>query len=224
MRHKAFLYFLFSTFYFLSLAGCAVTPYAGSAAKPKITVPGIYHRVERGQTLWRISKTYNVDLDEIAKINRIQDATKIEPGQLIFIPSARKTKPLTAYSSSEEFEWPLKGRVISGFGQNFDDMTNKGLNIQKARNQEVTASRGGKVVFYDRSFSNFGKTVIIDHGDGFSSVYAKNSEVLVKTGDYVRKGEVIARLGSSPGFGEKAYLHFEIRKGYTAQNPYFYLP
>jgi len=187
-------------------------------------MPGIYHRVERGQTLWRISKTYGIDLDEIVRINRIPDATSIEPGQLIFIPSVTQKKQyLAPFASGEDFNWPLKGRIISSFGQVFNDMINKGINIQKARGQDVLASRSGKVIFFDNNFENFGKTLIIDHGDGFSTVYARNSTVFVKTGDYVKRGMLIAKVGSSSG-DDNSYLHFEIRKGYVPQNPYFYLP
>jgi murein DD-endopeptidase MepM/ murein hydrolase activator NlpD len=189
-------------------------------------MPGTYHRVEAGQTLWRISKIYGLDMDEIVRVNRIPDVAALEPGQMIFIPSVsaqRKEYPSGRSSSSEDFSWPLRGRVIAGFGQSFNDMVNKGINIQKARNQDVTAARSGKVVFYDTNLDNFGKTVIIDHGDGFSSVYARNSQVFVKIGDYVQRGEVIAKVGSTDR-DRNTYLHFEIRKGYIPQNPYFYLP
>jgi murein DD-endopeptidase MepM/ murein hydrolase activator NlpD len=209
--------------YAIFLNGCATAPYE-TPPKPQFAMPGIYHKVEKGQTLWKISKIYNADLDDIARVNRISDTTNIEPGQLIFIPSAqRRQDAFQQPNNTEEFSWPLKGRVISGFGQVFNDMINKGINIQRVRAQEVLASRSGKIIFYDNNFENFGKTIIIDHGDGYSSVYARNSEVLVKAGDYVQKGAVIARVGSGSS-DKNTYLHFEIRKGYTPQNPYYYLP
>jgi len=183
-------------------------------------MPGIYHRIENGQTLWRISKIYSVDLDEIVRINRIFDVTNIEIGQIIFIPGYPKKQYLPAKVSMEDFSWPLKGKVIASFGQTFSDMVNKGINIQGLKGQDVIASRSGKVVFYNSDFDNFGKTIIIDHGDGFTTVYARNSEVFVKIGDYVQKGTAIAKVGPS----SKDYLHFEIRKSYIPQNPYFYLP
>lgn len=194
------------------------------AAPVSGSMPGIYHRVERGETLWRISKKYNIDLDEIVKINRIPDATAIEVGQLIFIPREKTKQAITkSYSSGEDFGWPVKGRVISTFGQTFNDMINKGMNIQKHKGADIIASRSGKVVFYSSEFEYFGKTIIIDHGDGFLTVYAKIDEALVKAGEYVQKGNVIAKVGSL-GNDKDGYLHFQIRKGYIAQNPYFYLP
>jgi len=205
------------------IIGCATLP-PEAPSKPKFSMPGIYHRVEKGQTLWKISKIYNIDLDEVVRVNRIPDATSLEPGQLIFIPSVQQKKQqLFVETGPEDFAWPLRGRVIASFGQVFNDMINKGINIQKVNDQDVLASRSGRVTFYNNNFESFGKTIIIDHGDGFSTVYARNSEVFVKTGDYVQKRAVIARIDSS-GSNRSPYLHFEIRKGYAPQNPYFYLP
>jgi murein DD-endopeptidase MepM/ murein hydrolase activator NlpD len=79
------------------------------------------------------------------------------------------------------------------------------------------------VVFYSQDFGIFGKTIILEHPEGISSVYARNSEVYVKVGDTVAKGAVLARVGSG-GKDSRKYLHFEIRKGHIAKNPLFYLP
>jgi len=214
--------FLFTLGTLLFIAGCASTPIT-PAYKPETTTPGIYHSVAKGQTLWRISQIYNIDLDEIARFNRISDATNIETGQLIFIPRGQKPQhiPKTAYSS-EEFIWPVKGKVLSAFGQTFNNMINKGINIQPAGNTDVVASRSGKVVFYSDNLESFGKTIIIDHNDGFSTVYARNHEVFIKAGDKVQKGSLIARAGSA-GRDRATYLHFEVRKKHIPQNPFFYL-
>jgi len=208
--------FLIFVFYILNFTGCAPTPYV-RPIPPSVGMPGKYHRVERGQTIWRISKIYGVDLDEITRINHISDATNIEVGQLIFIPNRQNIQtqtPSIRYSTSDDFTWPLKGKVIVTFGQTFNNMINKGINIQ-SYGSDVVASRSGKVVFFDDHFGGFGKTLIIDHGDGFSTVYAMNSQVFIKAGDHVEKGAMIAKAST---------LHFEIRKGHIPQNPLFYLP
>ena len=205
---------LILAFYILNFTGCAPAPYV----RPGITsagMPGTYHKVERGQTLWRISKMYNADLEEIVSINHISDATNIEVGQLIFIPGRQKPQAQPVkYSLSDDFIWPLKGKVIATFGQIFNNMINKGINIQFYAG-DVVAARSGKVVFFDDHFLGFGKTIIIDHGDGFSTVYAMNSQVFIKAGDYIEKRALIAKAST---------LHFEIRKGHIPQNPLFYLP
>lgn len=201
--------------------GCATAPYIKPIAPAGM--PGIYHRVEKGETLWKISKLYTVDLDEIAKVNHISDTTNIETNQLIFIPNRQRQLPMTNRYSSDDFIWPVRGKVITTFGQIFNNMINKGINIQPYSNSDVVAARSGRVIFYKDDFGYFGKTLIIDHGDGFSTVYARNSQVFIRVGDNVGKGTVIAKLDSG-GREKNTYLHFEIRKGYTSQNPFFYLP
>ncbi|MDD4979957.1 MAG: LysM peptidoglycan-binding domain-containing M23 family metallopeptidase [Candidatus Omnitrophica bacterium] len=221
LKLKSSLYLIHIICYLLFLAGCAPTPYIKPT--PPKGIPGIYHRVERGQTLWQISKIYNVDLDEIVGINHIPDAAAIDAGQLIFIPHRQKTQYLTSKGQAENFIWPARGKVISTFGQTFNNMLNKGLNIQCYHNPDVLASRSGKIVFSDDNFGGFGRTIIIDHGDGFLTVYARNSQILVKNGSYVQRGAVIAKAGYTDN-DKNTYLHFEIRKGHIPQNPYFYLP
>jgi lipoprotein YgeR len=208
--------------FFLLLSGCASAPVAmAPAPKPAGGMPGTYHRVEKGQTLWRISKMYNIDLEELAKANQITDTTDIEVNQQIFIPKQKKEACIIV-GNEDDFMWPLKGQVIGSFGQVYRNLINKGINIRASAGQSVIASRSGKVVFYSPNFKGYGKTIIIDHGDGFSTVYAKNSQVLVKPGETVSKGSAIATIDGSGG-SKNSYLHFEIRKGYAAQNPHFYL-
>ncbi len=216
--------FLGFGFLILNFTGCAVAP----SARPPLArvasgIPGVYHLVEKGQTLWRISEMYNVDLDEIARINRIADTTSIEVGQQLFIPNRQKPQSLPSDYFFDDFIWPLKGRVISLFGQTFNNMINKGINIEPQAATSVVAARSGRVVFYAESFGSYGKTLIIEHADGFSTVYARNAEILVKPGDMVQRGTPIAKVGSA-GRDRNRYLHFEIRKAHIPQNPFFYLP
>lgn len=163
------------------------------------------------------------DLDEIVAINRIADATNIEVGQLIFIPKQKKSPPAAVEPVLEDFIWPVKGKLVSAFGHTMDDVINKGLNIEPYGNSDIVASRSGKVVFLSQNFKGYGKTVIIDHGDGFSTVYARNSQIAVNPGDYVQRGAVIASFNRSGRSRGACYFHFEIRKGHVPQNPAFFL-
>ena len=201
-------------FFILSFSGCAPAYYVEPSLAP-LGVPGTYHRVVRGETLWRISKAYNADLGEIARVNHISDAASIEVGQSLFIPYGQTDKASPVKYSGDDFLWPLKGKITATFGQTFNNMINKGINIQSYSTSDVVASRSGKVTFFDEHFGGFGKTLIIDHGDGFSTVYAMNSQLFIKAGDYIQKGTAIAKASN---------LHFEIRKGHLPQNPLFYLP
>ncbi|MFC1804745.1 murein hydrolase activator EnvC family protein [Candidatus Omnitrophota bacterium] len=202
------------------LFGCAGPGYVRPRIK-RPEGPGFYHRATKGQTLWRISKIYGTDLDQLVKINRISNASSISVGQLIFVPRAESVATKIV---GEDFIWPLRGRVIARFGQETNNAPNKGIDIKPYSNNDVMAARSGKVVFYSDDFAGLGKILIIDHLDGYLTVYGRNSRIFVKAGDEVRRGKVIARAGSAGRDAGKVYLHFQVRKGHIPQNPYFYLP
>ena len=199
----------------------------GCATRSHVTIPpsgteikktsGIYHKVKDGETLWRISQTYGVSISEIIKANRLPDGSAIEEGQLLYIP----IKPIVP--GAKGFIWPIKGRVTSPFGAKWDGGRNKGIDIEAKDGHAVAAARSGKVLFCSDSLKGYGKTIIIDHEDGFSTVYAHNKEILVRPGDKVVSGQEIAIAGST-GRTSLPHLHFEIRKGHEPQNPLWYLP
>jgi lipoprotein NlpD len=207
----------------LCASGCATVRKTAVTEKPAAAKQsiGLRHKVKRGETLWRISRIYGVDVDSIADANNIRDARQLEVGQTLVIPGGVRSMSFAGIPG-EDFSWPVKGSVISSFGQTFNDSVNKGVDILPRGDKDVTASRSGTVVFYNDDFLNFGKTLIIDHGDGFFTVYARNAGVFVKPGDVVQRGSKIAEAGAR-GIADKGYVHFEIRKGAVSQNPNFYL-
>lgn len=208
----------------IGLAGCAsVPPYSGPIIPVSGVSSGISHRVEAGQTLWRISRMYNVDIDDILRLNRISENAVIEPGQVLLIPNRTNPQDYQVKGAQDDFIWPLRGRVIAPFGANYRNLINKGINIQASFGADIIAVRSGKVVFYADKLGNFGKSVIIDHGDGLRSVYSRFSEVFVHPGVNVQRGELIGRVGTSAR-DKDCYLHFEVRKGALPQNPLYYLP
>ncbi len=216
----------------LSLAGCETVSRPGGVSLPVVSsqeAGGIRHRVEAGQTLWRISKMYGVDLDDIVRLNRISESAPIEIGQIILIPAGARLQQMTVLpggpvkSAGDDFIWPLKGKVIAGFGSTYRNLINRGINIQVPAGTNILASRSGRVVFYSAGLGNFGKTVIIDHGDGLRSVYSRLADCFVQAGENVYRGTSIGRTGLGPR-DKSSYLHFQIRKGALAQNPLFYLP
>lgn len=197
-----------------------------------LTVPqtqkktGVYHKVMPKETLWRIAKAYDISLDEIVKANRIPDATKIEKGQLIFIPGISQVLDLNSLDSSfakaGNFIWPLKGRVISYYREKVSGRVNKGIDIQASSGEDVLASKSGKVTF-SGDLKGYGKTIIIEHNDNFSTVYANVAQPQIKLNSNVSGGSTIATVGKLDK-GKQSFIHFEIRKGYSSQNPVFYLP
>jgi len=206
-------------------AGCATAPSKTAVVQlPKAPAAVTFHRVEKGQTLWRIALLYGMEVEDLARLNNIVDSAKLEIGQAIMIPADRKARmPGPETAAEEDFIWPLRGRVVCGYGQKAGNAVNKGINIASSHSSEVVAAAGGNVVFYNDNFLDLGKTVIIRHPGGFSTVYGRNREVYVKPGDFVSRGALIAKAGSS-GRNKDVYLHFEIRKGSKSENPVFYLP
>ena len=207
------------------ISGCA-TIYTPPPPQPTAKLPGIYHEVKTGETLWRIAKAYNMPVEKITKANRIAKAAQISAGQMLFIPGAARIQNVSPnYSglSPSDFIWPVKGKIISFFGTMNGGMVNKGIDIKTIEGEDILASRTGRVIFADEKLKGFGKTLIIDHGDNYSSVYAHNSKILVKAGDEVKKWQVIAKAGST-GRASEPFLHYEIRKGHEPQNPFYYLP
>ena len=220
----------------VALAGCAATKPAGPLTAPgggvwerktRITKPvipkkGIYHKIRDGETLWRIAKTYNISVEELVKENNIPDAAQLEVNQLLFIPGATAERPIVqdADIASKEFMWPVKGKILDYFSKGLAGKPNRGIDIQAKAGAAVLASRTGKVVFAD-FLTGFGYTVILDHGDGFYSLYGNNAKLLVKLGDYVYKRTPIADVGKMSN--RPSYLHFEIRKKDKALNPLHYL-
>ncbi|MFH1441554.1 MAG: M23 family metallopeptidase [Candidatus Omnitrophota bacterium] len=211
-------------FFILVLSGCKTTTHQiKTVSLPQAKTTKI-HRVQKGETLWKISKLYNIDLHELVNINHISDSSNIEIEQTLLIPESPEQKYLfTGKTTSEDFIWPLKGKVVSSFGQTINNIKNNGVNISACGNSDIIASRSGKVVFCNSNLNGFGKTIIIEHHGGFLTLYSRNSEILVKTGDIVQRGMAIAKVGQA-GRDHLEYLHFEIRKGHRPQNPKFYLP
>lgn len=226
----SYLRIISAVIFVLIVEGCARAPIV---SPPREITPGvkkeqgIYHKVIKGETLWRISKNYGVELEKIVAANNLSDAERIETGQVIFIPSASKPAenkiPAAVVSSREDFIWPVKGRVISSFGERQGITPNKGIDIQAGAGVPVVAARSGKVIFSEDKLKGYGKTVILDHGDEYQTVYAHNSEILVKIGEEAKQATTIAKVGST-GRSSTPYLHFEIRKGHKPQNPFHFLP
>lgn len=133
---------------------------------------------------------------------------------------ATGTKPPPPRQGTGTFAYPATGRITSGFGRRWGRMHN-GIDIGIPTGTPVKASDGGTVVFSGRQ-GNYGNLVILDHGEGFTTYYGHNSELLVSKGDKVHKGQTIAMSGNT-GNTTGPHLHFEIRKFNVPVNPMNYL-
>ena len=137
---------------------------------------------------------------------------------------AGEGRPISGPSGavSQGFQWPLQGRVVTPFGAKEDGVSLKGIVVEGSEGQEVRASRDGSVALVDEALRGYGKTLILEHDSVFSTVYARNSEILVSAGQWVRQGQAIARVGRA-GKGGVPRAYFEIRKMAKPEDPQTYL-
>ena len=140
-------------------------------------------------------------------------AAKTEPGP--------EDKPAASEDDDEKVDWgwPVGGKLLS----NFNETTNlKGIGISGKLGQPVTASAPGKVLYSGDGIRGYGKLVIIKHNKVYLSVYAHNSQLLVREGQNVVKGQKIAEMGNSDS--DQIKLHFEIRRFGKPVDPIRLLP
>ncbi len=154
----------------------------------------------------------------IAKLR--QDASELE-NLINRLMSESGREPSSYEFTKAKILWPLRGEIIRNFGQETrsynTSVVSNGIDIAAREGTKVVAVDKGEVVFADR-YGGQGKMVIIDHQNGFFSLYGFNSDLVVKRGDTVTRGQMIARSGMT-GSASQASLHFELRKDGTAINP-----
>ena len=189
----------------LLCAGCATDmesmPASRTAGTSLPQLQGSYHVVKRGETLWRIATSYGLEVPALAAANRLSSTRELNVGQKLFIPLPAETS---------RFLWPARGSVKSSGASH-------GIEIVAVPGSLVRASRSGRVAVATRHLSGWGKTVILDHFDGYLTVYSGMDQMLVSPGSMLRQGMPIGNVGSRA-------LHFEIRFGDTPRNVLALLP
>jgi murein DD-endopeptidase MepM/ murein hydrolase activator NlpD len=131
-------------------------------------------------------------------------------------------KTAEAAGGMPSFRWPVRGRIIAKFGPKTNGAQNDGINLAVPEGTPVKAAEDGVVAYAGNELKGYGNLVLIRHANGFVSAYANASELLVKRGDSVKRGQVIAHAGQT-GNVSSPQLHFEIRKGSTPVDPTKYL-
>ena len=129
---------------------------------------------------------------------------------------AAKKKPPSL--SGDGFLWPVAGRVLDDFGAKANGQRNDGINIAAPAGTPIVAAENGVVVYAGDSIPGFGKMLLLRHADGFTTAYAHASRLEVALGDTVRRGAVIARVGTTGGVTDPQ-LHFELRAGKQPLDP-----
>ncbi len=157
--------------------------------------------------MWRIARDFGLDAKALARANRLSDSSQVRTGQVLFIPS-----PL----ESNRFLWPLRGSLTPVRGSSgYPD--SRSLEISAPEGSLVRASRTGRVAVATRDLKGWGRTVILDHEDGYLTVYAGLEQLLVGPGASVQQGNPVGKVGRRP-------LYFEIRYGTHLRDPRQLLP
>lgn len=197
-----------------------------------LPVDGVYHTVVEGDTLERIAQQYAVEVSAIieCEYNDLESPYRLVSGQKLIVPGGKKPyqpRVVHAYSGpipegaargTSSFVWPASGTITQKFWDR-----HKAIDIGAPTGTSVVAADSGYVVQTGWSEYGYGKYVVIDHGNGFQTLYAHLSTILVEVGQSVGKGERIGSIGES-GRSTGPHLHFEIRYNGVQRNPFGYLP
>ena len=182
--------------------------------------------VAKPQNTWPNNSAPQVTQPRTVPVERVVAA---EPTQSVRMVSQETPKADVAPEKTAEpagslasFRWPVHGRVIAGFGSRPNGTQNDGINIAVPEGTQVKAADDGVVAYAGNELKGYGNLVLVRHANGYVSAYANASELLVKRGDTIRRGQVIALSGQT-GNVTSPQLHFEIRKGSTPVDPTKYL-
>lgn len=124
----------------------------------------------------------------------------------------------SATAGNAKFRWPVTGRIIAPYGKRPDGTSNDGINLAVPMGAEVHAAEAGVVAYAGSEIKGFGNLLLIRHDNGWVSAYAHNDQLLVRRGDTVKRGQVIAKAGKS-GSVEQPQVHFELRQGSKPVDP-----
>lgn len=231
--NKKIVSFLLCFPFLFYLAGCssgkAFAP-VSSVSKPEIPPTG-YYRVHSGDTLYSIAWAYAMDYRQLAALNKLHSPYRIQPGQMLRLKKSKrrkdsarrveqhkpvKTEPVRHLASPvRHWRWPAKGRLLVRFSRAYSG--NPGIDIGGRYGEPIRATAKGMVVYSGTGVRGYGNLIIVKHNNSYLSAYAFNKANLVKQGQMVQAGQVIARMGRNNA--GRTLLHFEIRRNGKPVNP-----
>jgi murein DD-endopeptidase MepM/ murein hydrolase activator NlpD len=202
-----------------------------------LPVNGIWYTVQSDDTISGIAQKYKAKFEDIiaSPLNNLNAGSNLLPGQRIVVPGGVKpfvprvvevqqapgrsfSGPAPRFQAGGNFGWPTNGYVSQGYWWG-----HRGIDIAGGFGVPVAAADGGYVSYAGWSAVGYGYMVLIDHGNGYSTLYGHLNAWYVDPGQAVARGQIIGAMGST-GNSTGPHLHFEIRYGGVSQNPLVYLP
>lgn len=194
-------------------------------------VTGIVYKVAAGDSIYSLAKKYKSDAQKIVNFPANDfadlDTFALNIGQVLFIPDGVMPEAAPVYKaapvpkfiagSGGHFMWPTQGQITQ-----YPVSYHMAVDIANRAAPPVAAGDGGTVVFAGCVKYGYGCHVIINHGDGFQTLYGHLQSFNVSAGQSVGRGQVIGRMGST-GRSSGTHLHFEVRRNGVAVNPLSYL-
>ena len=197
---------------------------------------GIFVAVKSGQIVGGLAKQYGIFAEAIVSANKMAEGAALTQGNEIFLPGAKVrvssessgTKRTVAGNVKEKvtakrgFGWPVVGKISSSYGWRRDPVRggkdfHTGLDIRAPKGRPIVAAAAGRVV-HSGWMGGYGRTIVISHPGGATTLYGHASKLLVGVGANVKRGQRIALVGST-GRSTGNHLHFEIRQRGTPMNP-----
>ena len=202
----------------LKLGQKVTVPGAKSAAAPTVAQPAQAAAAQPGAVAAPATKLAAAEPPK--EKARLAQATPTPEAAAAATETPVKTAEATG--ALPTFRWPVRGRVVTGYGAKTNGKSNDGINVAVPEGTPVKAAEDGVVAYSGNELKGYGNLVLIRHSNGYVTAYAHASELMVKRGETIKRGQIIAKSGQSGEVGSPQ-LHFEIRKGSSPVDPLQFL-
>jgi murein DD-endopeptidase MepM/ murein hydrolase activator NlpD len=190
----------------------------GGGARVAAVAPAIPAQAPVAQAAPQAAPAKPVVTASAEPVQKVRMATETKEIEQAHAP----VKSAEATNALPTFRWPVRGRIITAYGAKTSGKQNDGINVAVPEGTPVKAAEDGVVAYAGNELKGYGNLVLVRHSNGYVTAYAHASELMVKRGDTIKRGQVIAKSGQSGEVGSPQ-LHFEIRKGSSPVDPLQFL-
>ena len=194
----------------------------------KINVPGAKSAAAPAQVAGAQPGAVAAPATKMAAVTPEAPKEKARLAQATTTPEAAAAVTETPVKTAEAtgalptFRWPVRGRVVTGYGAKTNGKSNDGINVAVPEGTPIKAAEDGVVAYSGNELKGYGNLILVRHSNGYVTAYAHASELMVKRGETIKRGQIIAKSGQSGEVGSPQ-LHFEIRKGSSPVDPLQFL-